>query len=50
MEDLVSLAKLGDARIRCYQMYEFQSQMQGYCMLRLRHSMLAEGDALICSW
>ena len=36
--------------MRCYQRYEFQSQMQGFCMLILRDSIAVEGEAKIVEW
>lgn len=49
-EDLFYLAKFGESRLRCYQRYEFQSQIQGYCMLQLRRSIATSGEAYICDW
>ncbi len=50
LEDFVSLAKEGEAKLKCYQPCEFQSQMQGFCMLRLWQCMAKYGEAYICNW
>eukprot|EP00891_Asterochloris_glomerata_P009664 jgi/Astpho2/9664/Aster-x1595 len=43
LEELETLADLARKRSRCYQPHEFQSQMQGYCTLKLWQAMSREG-------
>ena len=43
LEELENLADLARRRSRCYQPHEFQSQMQGYCTLKLWQAMSREG-------
>ncbi|CAL8472062.1 g11604 [Coccomyxa elongata] len=51
LEELLSFVDLARQRSRCYQPYEFQAQMQGFCTLQLwKTTSLGGGSAKFVDW
>ena len=50
LADLHALVELCQQRVRCYQLYEFQMQMQGYCSLQMWHFIVASGEEALTAW
>lgn len=51
LDELLSFVDLARQRSRCYQPYEFQAQMQGYCTLQLwKTTSLGGGSEKFVDW